>query len=304
MKKVVITGATGMIGNALLHECLHNEVEILVVTRPDSRHNHRIPKSDLIRLVYCDLDDFAQLDAGEFGTDWQVFYHLAWTRTDADSRNDVEIQHKNIGYTLNALRLAKKLGCSKFVGAGSQAEYGIIENGIISPETQANPLTAYGIAKYASGKLGEILGRSLMMEFVWVRIFSVYGTYDLPTTMISSTIKKLRAGERPQFTAATHLWDYLHSQDAGHALYLVGDKTTDHGLYCLASGHSRLLKEFILELAEITKKDAELGIGEIPYVSPPVSMQVDISDLSHDVGFLPKISFRQGISMLLDSELV
>ena len=39
----------------------------------------------------------------------------------------MDLQLQNIQYTLDAVRLAKRLGCKVFVGAGSQAEYGRYE---------------------------------------------------------------------------------------------------------------------------------------------------------------------------------
>lgn len=58
--------------------------------------------------------------------------------TIGEKRNDLYMQNLNIKYTLDAVELARRLGCNTFIGAGSQAEYGRVD-GIISPNTPTNP---------------------------------------------------------------------------------------------------------------------------------------------------------------------
>ena len=58
---------------------------------------------------------------------------MAWEKTYGNGRDDVAAQMKNIQYTLDAVELVKRSGCSAFIGAGSQAEYGRIADGMLSP---------------------------------------------------------------------------------------------------------------------------------------------------------------------------
>ena len=59
------------------------------------------------------------------------------------------MQNANIKYTLDAVELAKRLGCKTFIGAGSQAEYGRVE-GTISEKTDKNPENGYALAWIAT----------------------------------------------------------------------------------------------------------------------------------------------------------
>ena len=73
---------------------------------------------------------------------------------------------------------------------------------------------AYGVAKYAAGRLAEMLCRSLALDFVHMRILSVYGINDGANTLISYLIRSYLNNERPQLTAGEQLWDYLYADDA------------------------------------------------------------------------------------------
>lgn len=69
-----------------------------------------------------------------------VFYHIAWSVTGGKRNEDILGQSKNIQYTLNALDIARKLGCKKFVGAGSQAEYGPLNIEKINENSMEKPI--------------------------------------------------------------------------------------------------------------------------------------------------------------------
>lgn len=126
MKKVIITGATGTIGMALINKCIEQGIEVIALVNPNSRRLERIPSSRLVKVVKCGLNDFATADAALLGTEpcFDAMFHLAWGGTFGDARNDKALQDQNAAYALDAVRLAHRLGCGTFVGAGSQAEYG------------------------------------------------------------------------------------------------------------------------------------------------------------------------------------
>lgn len=294
MKGVVVDGATSMLGLALIHECLDRKIPVLAICRADSARLDVIPREETIEIIRCDQGEFAGLNPA-VRADYDVYYHFAWGHTKQEERRKVSCQEQNIKYTIDAINLAKRLGCSRFVGAGSQAEYGRV-SGMIRPDTQVNPEVAYGIAKYAAGKMAIIECESLQMECIWTRTFSVYGINDNRTTMIMYAIDKLLKGEKPVFTKAEQTWDYLYSKDAGKAFFLIGEKGISGKTYCIGKGESRPLVDYIYALRDAIEPSLALGIGEVPYSPLQVmNLQVDISHLREDTGFTPQYSFEEGI---------
>lgn len=289
----MLTGATSMLGVALINECIKKNIEVIAFVRPNSKKKIRLPNSPLIHIIYSELNDLENLKFEN--CDCDVFYHFGWTGTDKQKRNDVEEQMRNIKYTLDAVRLAKRMGCHTFVGAGSQAEYGRVM-GAISPNTPTNPEISYGIAKYAAGKLSSNLCNELGIKHIWTRIFSVYGPHDNDETMIMYCINQLLSAKKPYLTKCEQIWDFLYCDDAARAFYFIGEKGQDQSLYCIGSGKSRPLKEFIEIIRESIDETLPIGLGELPYsLNQVMNLSPDITNLTEDTGFYPMIDFEEGI---------
>ena len=186
------------------------------------------------------------------------------------------------------------LGCGRFVGAGSQAEYGRL--GILRPDTPFRQENGYGMAKWCAGMMSRLRCQQLGMEHVWIRVLSVYGPYDGPNTMVMSTINKLLAGETAETTKGEQLWDYLFSKDAGKAFYLAGENGKNGAVYCLGSGQKYPLHEYITKIREVTAPEAVIHFGAVPYAENQVMhLCADITSLQEDTGFEPETSFEDGI---------
>lgn len=297
MKRIIITGATSMIGIALIHSCLRNGIEkIYAIVRDNCLKINQIPIDERIEIVFCNIDNYCVLTK-LIKDNCDVFYHIAWSLTGQGRNSSIEEQVCNIKYTLDAVKVAAELGCKLFVGAGSQAEYGLCNDNAISPNSVANPIQAYGIAKYAAGKLSKQLSERLGMNCVWVRIFSVYGLWEKPSTLIQTCIQNFRNGLVPKFTEGNQLWDYLYSEDAGEAFCKIGLCVRENKVYCLGSGKSKPLREYIETIRDVINPNLTLSFGDIPYrVDSIMNLCADISSLTYDTGWKPQTSFINGIS--------
>ena len=293
MRKVIVTGATSMIGINLIQKLLSENIKVLAIIRENSKRKSNLPQNSNLEIIECDLENLATLELKE--KDYDCLYHLAWKATILEERNDVYKQTENIKYTLDALALAKRSNCKKFIGAGSQAEYGRV-NDIIKPDTKTNPESGYGISKLCAGQMSRLLANELGIEHVWTRIFSVYGPYDSDNTMIMKSIRELSLGTSPQYTLGEQYCDYLYIEDAIEALYLLGDKGKNNKIYCIGSGKTKKIREYIEILKDKIDSSVKLDIGAIPYRENQImELCADISDLTQDTGFYPKISFEEGI---------
>ena len=296
MKTAVVTGATSMIGVALIESLVEHDVEnIYAVVREGCQKLERLPKSSAVKVIYCSADNYSSLPT-KIHQKCDVFYHIAWSLTGAKRNDDLYEQSRNIIYTLDAINSAKALGCEKFVGAGSQAEYGRLDIERISPESSVNPVQPYGIAKYAAGKMAIEQAAKLDISCLWVRIFSVYGIYDKQSSMVASSLGKMINGEKAEFTPAEQTWDYLFSSDAGEAFYLIGERASGRKVYCLGSGKAQPLKDYIAVMEKATASQ-NVYIGALPYPKGVLmNLCADITSLKEDTGFSPKVGFTEGIA--------
>jgi len=297
MQRVIVTGATSMVGAALIKECIKNNIEVLAIIRKGTSRRGRLPQSRHLHVLVCDLDQLASIK--KRNKTYDVLFHFAWAHTSKETRDDPVLQEKNIRYTLDAVELAARLGCRKFIGAGSQAEYGP-RDCVITPETEINPQISYGTAKYAAGNLSRKLCMQYGMVHIWCRIFSVYGKYDNEKTMLSYAIDQFIKGETARFSSAVQMWDYLYEDDAGKIFYFIGEYIEENKVYCVANGESRPLKEFILETKEVFGPDAECEFAA-GAASTEAGLQPDVSILFHDIAYRPAVKFRDGIKKMIDA---
>lgn len=293
IKRAVITGGTGMLGLALTRCLTAQGIEVLLLVHPGSSKVGRIPKHPLVQVIPCDLENMKDFQPEQ---PCDAFFHFAWAGTYGDVRNNMYLQNDNIRYTLDAVELAHRMGCQVFCGAGSQAEYGRVE-GKLSGDTPVHPETGYGMAKLCAGQMSRRMCASYGIRHIWFRILSTYGPFDGPQTMVMSGIRAMLAGERPKYTKGEQLWDYLYCDDAARAFYLSALKGRDGVVYCIGSGNPRLLREYITVIRDTAAPGAEIGFGEVPYFENQVMyLCADISDLTADTGFVPEVSFEEGIA--------
>ena len=297
--RVIITGATSMLGVALIEECVAHGIEVVALVRRNSSKTRVLPSSPFVTVIEADLNDLKSI---AYEKSCNVFYHFAWAATSKETRDDPQSHLNNVQYTLDAVELARRLGCKVFVGAGSQAEYGIYTDRIF-PDTRVEPLSSYGIAKYAAGKLSRKLCDRYGMRHIWTRIFSVYGEHDSEQTMIKYALRQFREGQPAKFSAATQKWNYLYEKDAGKIFYLLGEKDVPSGTYCVASEDTRPLKEFILEMKELYGKGAECEFA-LPTQTPMVSLDPDITSLVEATDWHPQTTFAEGITKIIKESMI
>lgn len=295
MKHILITGATGMIGSAIVREALKQDYDITCIVRKNSSRIKNIPQSSRVHIIDADIAEYKNLELKE---KYDIFMHLAWNKTSVGGRDDVDSQLKNIEYTLDAVRLAKCCGCSVFIGAGSQAEYGV-QTVPLSPNLPVNPESGYGIAKYTAGKLSSLLCKQLGIRFNWMRILSVYGKNDGENTLISYCIRELKNGRSPELTKCEQIWDYLNCDDAARAFLAVAEHGVDGKFYPLGSGNGRKLSKYIEDIQRIVNPDVPIGFGKKEYYPhQPMYLVADVSELTTDTGWKADMEFLEGLKKL------
>lgn len=299
MKTAIVTGATGMIASALIRELVRCGVRVYALCKPGDDRSDDFFASPLVTAIDADITALPQT-APQIDAKDGVLYHFAWLGTFGGVRDDVYLQNDNIRYTLDAVQLAHMTGCECVVTAGSQAEYGIREE-TLRPDTPVDPVTGYGIAKYAAEKLAGLYARNLGLRFCAVRILSVFGQKGNPNSIIMANLAKMLRGEKTSYTKGEQLWDFLHCDDAAKAFRLIGERGRDGACYPLGSGSPRLLRDYILAMRDTIDPALEVALGAIDY--PPgqvMRLCADITALTADTGFTPDLTFEDGVRRTAD----
>ncbi len=291
--KVIVTGAAGFAGYSVTNELVKQGHEVYAILRPNSSHNKRFDGMPAnLHRVELDCSDFDKIaDAVECKCD--IFYHLAWF----GGRDDFEGQNANIDYTIKAVESAGKAGCKRFVGIGSQAEYGVSQ-GLIKEDDMPRPVNAYGAAKVAAMYLTKRRAEQLNIEWIWGRIFSLYGDHEPEGRMLPDLLMKLTRNETVSLSSCEQNWDYLHVRDAAEAIVALGEKGKDGNIYNIAHGSYKPLKEFVEEAKGVLDSCSTINYGD--RVTPFISLQPDVSKIKEHTGWSPRVTFEDGIKSFVN----
>ena len=303
MKTAVITGPTGAIGRALISVCIQAGYEVLAVVHRTSTRAAELKRIEHCQVLHLDLSEYDNAleemkKQNVTPEGCELFFHLAWMAPFGKDRENLPVQLENVKFSLAAVRFAKALGCTTFVCAGSQAEYGRVK-GRLSPDTPTFPETGYGVAKLCAGQMTRLACDQTGLKHVWTRILSVYGPHDGKNSLISIAIDDMIHNRETAFTTCDQIWDYIYSEDAAQAMLLAAQKGKYGSVYVIGSGEAHPLKEYIQKIAEITNYKKEIGFGKRPYNDKQVMyLQADIARL-RTLGFAPQVSFEEGIKQLI-----
>ncbi len=291
-KKVIVMGATGFIGQHLVKDLLDQDYSVTILVRNKAKVSCYRWKRE-ITIIGWDGEDPEGLNVQ--GTGYGTFFFVAWDGVAPEDKNNVGLQIQNITYALNAMELAKRLGCSKFVATGTVAEYVFCENTIDVNEKPA-PSDFYGAAKVSVHYMLEVLARQISMDFIWAVLPSTFGPGRKGNNIITYTIRTLLKKQKPRYGDLEQLWDFLYVTEVAKALRLIGEKGKPGKIYGIGSGQYRKLREYVEEIRDCIDPLLDLEIGVLPEMTAKTfSSCVNIFDLIQDTGFQIETSFCDGI---------
>jgi nucleoside-diphosphate-sugar epimerase len=300
MKKAIVTGANGFVGSNVCKELSKNGVEVYAIVKDTNENISNIKDLDNLKIVYCDLNDIAKLFDMISDRDIDVFYHFAWVGSAGPLRCDENIQLQNALWTAQALRTADKMGCKKFVNAGSIAEKEVYTAVYTQESTPSLPYI-YGAGKLIAHTICKPIANSLNIDLCWAVITNTYGVGELSPRLVNSSIRKIIAGEPLQFTSGTQNYDFIYIDDTAKAFVAIGEYGKANKEYTIGSGNARPLKEFLLEMHESIAPQSEIIFGDVPFTGVNMPIEAfDTSDIENDCHFKPTISFAEGTKLTMD----
>lgn len=292
MKKAIVTGANGFVGGAVTKELINNGYKVIALDLEG--HNGNLPEDGDIIFYSFSLDNSAELKERLREKDIDIFYHFAWAGSAGAARADTSLQLKNAQWTIDCLKLAKELGCSRFVNAGSIMELETIK-AVFNPGNKPGLGYIYGSGKLVAHTMCKSVAADIGIDLVWAMITNAYGVGERSPRMVNTTIQKCIRGEAPQFTAGTQNYDFVYIDDVARAFRLIGENGKAFHEYLIGSSHAKPLKEFLLEMKAAIAPDLDFIFGDIPFtgVNQPIE-EFDCSKTEKDTGFKATITFGEG----------
>ena len=184
-KSVLITGGAGYIGSHTVKSFLQKNYKVVVFDNLSTGFREAIPEGAL--FIEGDLRDFEATERvfSHFAID-AVVHFAAKIVVPESIENPLDYYRTNILGTINLLDLCKKYQVDKFVFSSTAAVYGNVSplshdfieashHGLISEETDLNPISPYGSSKMMSEQIIRDAGRAHSLRSVVLRYFNVAG---------------------------------------------------------------------------------------------------------------------------------
>ncbi|MCR5650736.1 MAG: NAD(P)-dependent oxidoreductase [Lachnospiraceae bacterium] len=291
MKSAIVTGANGFLGSSLCRRLSEKGISVTAVVRGD--HDDRIKDIKDISTIH---DDGNLSFITESVNDRQIdcFFHFGWTGSAGTLRGDFAVQLKNIENTCKAVEICSRVGCRRFVNAASIMEYEIEKD--MRSEENIGKNSIYSSAKNCADQMARILADNMGVDYIRGIISNIYGPGEISPRFVNTTIRKLLKKEHCSFSPGEQTYDFIYIDDAIEEFILIGEKGIRNRTYYIGSKKPAPLKEFIIVMGNVVDKDADLGIGEIPFNGDGTDYgQFDIHAVERDTGYKQKVSFKEGI---------
>ncbi len=298
--RIALTGATGVVGSALIRALDGQNHAILALSRTPSK----LPASANITPLACDLANISpSLDHDIAAFKPEVFIHAGWHGSTGAERNLAPFIESNINASRTLLQMAANAGCRHWIEFGSQAEYSPHLDDPIHEDAPQKPDTAYGSAKIELCHSAQQFCAGHGMHFTWLRLFTCYGREYKPGYIIPYLIETLRGDTLPELRTPHAVWDCLHADDMARAVLQVIAHANPEGVYNLAYGKGVSVGEMAMIIAELVNfpKMDELRQHIASNTTPSQRRVADIRRFSIHFDWTPSTSIQDGLRRCMDT---
>ena len=319
--KILISGVSSFLGIYTAKELLSQGHELYGIVRKESKNREKLESLRGLQLISVDMKAFSGYGEGGklaitslLPKDLDAIIHFAWDGVGSKGRENPEIQEQNLLMSKGFYQWGLQRGVKYFLFAGSQAEYGR------GTRKNPEPVSAYGKAKLSFSRYGLSGGKAEesysfqeqepQMDFLDLRIFSVYGIGDHESTLVQTLVQAVLAGQSMDLSPCSQMWNFMEARDLARAIAFLLEGGFGSGTYDLCGKDSRPLKDYVLEIEALGKAFLEKKEGKKAWATSllrfgerasnaegPVDLKPSVKDL-YDRGFQEKISFSQGIEEL------
>lgn len=260
---VLVTGATGFIGNYVIDYLLKSDKSISITATSKSLEKAKcFTWFDSLNYVPYDINLYSTNYRGLF-VQQDMVIHLAWQGL--PNYEDLFHFEDNLWAHYFFLKNAINSGVKKIVVIGTCFEYGNY-NGALNENLVTNPSNAYGLAKDTLRKFIVELKKQNDFSFNWIRLFYLYGQGQNEKSFFSQLKNSLEKGDDVfNMSGGEQLRDYLPVETVAEYIAKISLQRRYEGTVNCCSGTPvsirSLAEKFVLE----SKNKIRLNFGFYPY---------------------------------------
>ncbi len=307
-QKVLVTGAGGFIGSALVDQLCQQGAQVRGFLRYTSRKSlgllQDLPAEtqDALDLTFGDLRDADAVENAAEGMD--LIFHLgALISIPYSYVHPVEVVESNVIGTLNVLQACRKHGC-RLVHTSTSEVYGTALRVPIDEEHPLQGQSPYSASKIGADKLVESFYRAFDVQAVTVRPFNTYGPGQSARAVIPTIITQALTQDRIHLGNTSARRDFTYLSDtvdgfikAAQALDVIGET------FNLGSAEEITIGELANLIIDLVGRPVEVVVDEErlrPEKSEVMRLLSDNTKARKLLGWGPQVGIREGLARTID----
>jgi len=321
-KTILITGGAGFIGSHLVKHFVHKYPDYLIInldklTYAGNLENlQSVEKYPNYRFVQTDIVDMAQVQQvfKKYNPD-TVIHLAAESHVDRSIHQPADFALTNVIGTVNLLNAARETWQNEFQNklfyqVSTDEVYGTLgEEGLFTEKTPYQPHSPYSASKAGADHFVKAYHDTYGMPVVISNCSNNYGTYQFPEKLIPLCILNiLNRKEIPVYGNGKNVRDWLFVGDHAEAIDLICHQGRVGETYNVGGNNEQTNLNLVKEIAALMDKKTGRTPGEseslIRFVKDrpghDFRYAIDSSKLQNELGWSPKMSFREGLNQTID----
>ena len=266
MKKILVTGATGFIGNYIISRLVLQNDYVVIASSSNPEKAHAAPWFSSVNYIPFNLNEYDEtINYYNYFQQPDVMVHLSWQGLP----NYEASFHltENLPRQFQFLNNCVKNGLLNLSVTGTCLEYGMQE-GQLSEVMEAQPQNAYAIAKDMLRKQLEELKIPFSFSLKWIRLFYMYGAGQSPKSLLSQLDKALANGDTVfNMSGGEQQRDYLTVEEVAENIIAIATQNIITGIVNCCSGQPVKIKALVKEYLKKNNKQIKLNLGYYPYTN-------------------------------------
>lgn len=259
--KVLVTGATGFLGQHLVPRLLERGHAVIAVARNETKARE-FSWFHGVEFIACDLHR-RQGNMFELFQKPDVVMHLAWTGL--PNYGDLFHYEENLPADYRLLKSMVEAGASHLLVTGTCFEYGM-RNGVLAEQMLTAPANPYALAKDSLRKFLQALQLKNNFILQWARLFYMYGPGQNPNSLLAQLDRAIDSGETVfNMSGGEQLRDYLPVEEVASRLVALAQQPLDTGVLNICSGTPVSIRRLVELHAAKRNASIRLNLGHYPY---------------------------------------
>lgn len=264
LMKILVTGATGFIGNNLIKNLLKDKSNQIIASSRDLKKASKFNWFSKVKFIPYDINNHNESNLFNYFEKPDRVIHLAWEGL--PNYQDLFHIEKNLPNDYRYIKNLVSNGLKNLTVTGTCFEYGMID-GCLSEDMKVNPSNSYAVAKDCLRKFIEELKKKYDFNYKWIRLFYMHGEGQSKNSLISLLDDAIRKGDKEfNMSGGEQLRDYLHIDEVVSNISKIAlQNKLDNQIINCCSGESISIKQFVENYLNERQYKMKLNLGYYPY---------------------------------------